>query len=580
MNLTIKDIIELRESEDKVEFKEAKGGNISYNGGSKPEPSKRRRCILGYVTAFANEGGGHLIFGVKEGTPNIIVGTSQNKDSLGELEGRIYNDTGIRVTVYELYDQNEKRVVVIDIPARPTGKVYKFEDVALMRVGEELKPMSDGKFLKIIQEQEPDFSQKICRGATLNDLDENAIQVMKRAYARKQNNPLFETLDDQQALSDLNLLEGEKVTNAAIILVGKQESIKRYIPQATIRLEFRKNENQITFDNRHIFESSFFNEVNKLWETINLRNTTVPMQEGLFIFDIPAFNEEAVREAINNAVAHRNYHLSSEVVIKQCPTKLDIINPGGFPMGVTLENLLTVPSTPRNRLLTDVLERTGVVERSGQGVDKIYYQSLKEGKKIPDYSKSDDFQVELQLSAIIEDKAFAVFIQTIQGEMEDDQKLSVMEVIHLNNVRLDNRNFEYDKKIIKSLIKRKLIEKHGKTRACHYTLSHLYYEYTDKKGEYSKHNWDDRQAFSVIVPHLIKFEKAKMKDFVDLFDGRLSRKQVRNLVQRLVNTDQLQQHGVSSGTFYTFGDKFIEGMNIVDRAIDIGMKKLKEDGEI
>ena len=578
--MTIEKLIHLKESEDKVEFKEAKGGNISYNGGNKPEPSKRRRCILGYVTAFANEGGGYLVFGIKESSPHIVVGTNQNKGSIGLLESRIYNDTGIRVSIEELFDKDKKRVVVIKIPSRPTGKVYKFEDVPLMRVGEELKPMSDAKYLKIIQEQEPDFSQKICEGATINDLDDIAFRKMQEAYAKKQNNPQFLSLSKEQVLSDLDLIVNGKLTNASIILLGTADAIKEHIPQATIQLEYRSNEDNIIFDQRYSFKGAFFVEIDRLWDTINLRNSSIPVQEDSYIFDIYSFNKEAIRESINNAIAHRNYYLTSEIVVKQSPISLRIINPGGFPIGVTTDNLLTVPSTPRNRLLTDILQKTGIVERSGQGVDKIYYQTLKDGKKEPDYSSSDDFQVELYLSAVIEDKAFALFIQSIQAELNDDEKLSVQEVIYLNNIRNSQSDISYDKKIIKKLLKRGLIEQKGKTRGTFYVLSKAYYELSDEKGKYSKIHLDENQTFLLILQHLKKWETAQMNDFVDLFEGRLTRRQVRNIISKLVNSKKLKKEGIGKGTVYLVGENHIKEMEILKKAIDIGMKELKDKGEL
>ena len=81
--------------------------------------------------------------------PHEVVGTNQNLGTIGELESNIYRDTEIRPIIYQLYE-NEKRVLVIEVPSRPAGKVFKFEDVPLMRVGEELKPMSDEVYLKII----------------------------------------------------------------------------------------------------------------------------------------------------------------------------------------------------------------------------------------------------------------------------------------------------------------------------------------------------------------------------------------------------------------------------------------------
>ena len=578
--MKIVELIHLKESENKVEFKEAKGGNISYNGGNKPDSRDRRRCILGYVTAFANECGGYLVFGIRESKPHVVVGTEQNKDRIGELESNIYRDTGIRVSAFELYDENSNRVLVLEIPSRPIGRVYKFEDVPLMRVGDELKPMSDEYYLKIIQEQEPDFSQKICAGVTIDDIDETAIKRMQTAYARKQENPQFLTLNKEQVLSDLDLIRDGKVTNAAVILLGKPEIIKAHIPQSCIQLEYRNDDSQIVFDQRHTFSGPFFLEADRLWDTINLRNGKIPIQEGPFIFDIPYFNQEVIREAINNAVAHRDYRLTSESLIKQYPSKLDIISPGRLPIGVTVENLLTTPSTPRNRLLTDILQKTGIVERSGQGVDKIYYQTLKEGKSEPDYSKSDDFAVELILSAVIEDKAFALFIESVQSELNDGDKLSVQEVIHLNQFRKGKRDFNIDKSVVRKLLERGLIDQRGKTSGTFYVLSRMYYELSDEKGKYSKANLDQNQVLMLILSHLKNFEKAKMKDFVDLFQGRLTRKQVRTTVDKLVDSKELSKQGTGPGTYYIIGENYVKGMEIIGKAIEIGMKQLKANGEI
>ena len=95
---------------------------------------------------------------------------------------------------------------------------------------------------------------------------------------------------------------------------------------------------------------------------------------------------------------------------------------------------MTIPSTPRNRLLADVLSKTGIVERSGQGVDKIFKNTLSEGKEAPDYSHSDMFKVELRLSATIKDKAFALFLESVQQSLTEEQKLSVFEIIALDKI--------------------------------------------------------------------------------------------------------------------------------------------------
>lgn len=582
---TIEELKYCRESEDRVEFKKGEYGNIAYDGGNKTKPSDRRRCILGYVTALCNEKGGSLVIGMSDHYPHQIVGTKQNEGTIGELEANIYADTGIRPKIYELFeDETSKkgRVLVIDVPPRPFGQIFKFEDVPLMRVGEELRPMSDEVYLKIIQEQEPDFSQQICEGVTIDDLDENAILILKEKYARKQKNNKFLTLDKIQILSDLDLIIEGKVTNAAIILLGKEAIINKVLPQAAVMHEYRNNESQIKFDNRKAYRQPFFIMIENLWRDINLRNGAFQIKEGPYIFDVPYFNEEVIREALNNAIAHRDYRRNSEILIKQYPQKMVIVNAGGFPHGVTIDNILTVPSTPRNRLLSDVLSKTGIVERSGQGIDKIFYNTLSEGKTAPDYSHSDFFKVELVLSSSIQDKAFALFIESIQQNLPDENKLSVFEILTLDKIKRGASIKELDKETLRKIESRGgLVEKRGKTKGIYYILSRNYYDFTDNHAEYSKRSdWDLNQVLSVIAPFLVKYGKAKMRDFVSLCEGHLTRRQMKVFVQQMVKNNILIQEGKGSATFYTISKQYLESSEVLNKALHIGLEELKKRGEL
>ncbi|GFI57780.1 ATP-dependent DNA helicase RecG [Muribaculaceae bacterium Isolate-083 (Janvier)] len=554
---TIEQLQHMRESEDHVEFKKGEHGNVSYNGAGKDKPQERRRCILGYVAALCNEGGGRIVIGMHDAYPHKVIGTKQCLNGIGQLESDIYRDMGIRPDIYELYEDEEAksgRVLVIEVPPHPIGKVFKFEDVALMRVGEELKPMDDKTFISIIQEQEPDFSEHICEGITIDDLDKEAIKVMKERYAEKQKNPTFTSLSDAQALSDLRLIIGDKVTNAALLLVGKEEVIERFYPQAKVMLEYRNTESQIHFDNRKSFGQPFFLLIDELWEEINRRNGSVPVRKGPYIFDIPFFNEDVIREIVNNAFSHRDYRFGSEIVIKQYPLKFTIINGGGFPHGVSVDNLLTTPSMPRNRLIADVLSKTGIVERSGQGVDKIFLYTLSEGKPAPDYSKTDEFNVTATLSATVKDTGFALYVQDIQDGLPDDKKLTVFEVLALCEIR-DGAKRPSDKEIALKLEKLGFIEKHGKTNAQYYILPRKYYELSGDLAAYSlKTDWDINQVWAVLHPFMVKYGKAKRADINTLIGTHLSEKQLRNFIEELKQQGKLRAEGGRGYVVYYLGE--------------------------
>ena len=576
--LTIEQLRNMRESEDHVEFKRCQQGNLSFNGSDKQKPSDRRKCILGYVVTLANANGGYLVLGMEDAFPHKVVGTSQCENALGKLENEIYKALQIPVDAYELFDEQNNRVVVVEIPRHPVGKALRFEDVPLWRSGEELIPMPDKVLFSILQETDPDYSQAICEGVTIDDLDKEAIDILKEKYARKQNNPTFTSLSDRQALSDLKLIEGNKVTNAAVLLVGKAEIIQQNFPQAKVQHEFRTTEGQERFDKRLSFVAPFYILIDQLWKAVNDRNGSVPVQEGAYMFDIPFFNEEVIREVINNAFAHRDYRLASEIVIKQYPTKLSVISPGGFPIGVTLENILTVSSTPRNRLLADVLAATGIVERSGQGMDVIFRLTLSEGKQTPDYSKTNDYQVTAILSATVKDPGFALFIKSIQQELPENQKLSVFDVLTFCAIREGKQ--PKDKEIAKRLYSMGYLEKRGKTSAIRYILPRRYYELTGNQSEYSElTDWDDEQIWSVLFRYLKKYGTAKKTDIAKLIGQHISDSQLRRLLERLSEgpNPPLIKEGKTRNLTYSLSKDYLGQVDLLNEATRRGLSQMIQE---
>lgn len=401
----------LREREDHIEFKEAKH-NYPFSGGSHSDVKVRRKCVLGYIVAFANEKGGRLVLGMADKLPHEVVGTDFAKDKVGELEDEIYRRLYIRVHCKELYDDKGKRVLVINIPSRPIGKALRFEGVPLMRVGESLREMDDQEYFSILQEQDPDFSAHICKGLTLGDLSDEAIANMRRLIHEKRRKPEVLTIPLNQLLSDLNLFGEEGLTYAALILLGKREAIKEHLPQNNIIVEYRVSENQTRYSARQEFSEPLFTCIDKLWNYINQDaiNPIIHIDAFPQILDIPSYTEETIREAILNSIQHRSFQMGGDIMIKISPESFEVSNSGGFPYGVNQGNILTVNSSPRSRRLAEVIEKAGLIERSGQGVDIMYENCIAEGRPMPDYSQSDDFQVKLRIESRIENPQLRNFL--------------------------------------------------------------------------------------------------------------------------------------------------------------------------
>lgn len=150
MEITIAELQKLRESEDHIEFKEAKH-NYPFAGGKRVDLKDRRRCVLGCIVALANEKGGRLVLGMVDHMPHAVVGSDFAEKEVGELTDEIYERLGIRIETTELYEDG-KRVLVLSVPSRLVGRLLRFEGVPLMRTGESLRAMSDAEIFRILSE--------------------------------------------------------------------------------------------------------------------------------------------------------------------------------------------------------------------------------------------------------------------------------------------------------------------------------------------------------------------------------------------------------------------------------------------
>lgn len=146
-------------------------------------------------------------------------------------------------------------------------------------------------------------------------------------------------------LADAGVVQDGAISYAALILFGTHRALSRHLAQAEVIFEYRSTEAAGPAQDRHEYRQGFFSFYDALWERINLRNDLQHYQEGLFVHPIATFSESSVREAILNAVSHRDYQHGGSVFIRQYARRLEIDSPGGLPTGITLDNI--VPTVTR-----------------------------------------------------------------------------------------------------------------------------------------------------------------------------------------------------------------------------------------
>lgn len=276
--------------------------------------------------ALANEGGGTIILGVTDKRPRRIVG-SQAFSDLERTKAGLIERLRLRVDV-TMIQHPDGRVIVFRVPSLPLGMPIQYHDGYWMRGDEDLIPMTADLLKRIFDEAGPDFSAEICPRATLADLDPTAIGHFRAMWQRKSGNKALDALPVEQLLTDAELVVRDGVTYAALVLLGTRQALGQYLGQAEVIFEYRSSDVTAPAAQREEYRRGFFLFQDDIWQKINLRNNKQHFQYGFVMLDVPTFNEAAVREAILNAVSHRDYRLPGSIFVHQYPRRLEIVSPG------------------------------------------------------------------------------------------------------------------------------------------------------------------------------------------------------------------------------------------------------------
>ncbi|OGL73195.1 hypothetical protein A3E39_00275 [Candidatus Uhrbacteria bacterium RIFCSPHIGHO2_12_FULL_60_25] len=534
---SINDIRQRSQEGEVLEFKEARGAF---------SPSSRSD----YCAAIANMGGGKLLLGVAN--DHRVVGTSVYQGTVNGVSQEVFDAIGITVRVEEVAHP-DGRVVIFDIPSRTTGRLvrsngrYRYP----MRRGESLVEMDESEVRYALNEVRPDFSATIQDELSTDDLDPVAVANFRKLRSEKMRNPRVQADPLDRVLSDAGLLMNGRCTFACLVLLGNEESVRRLAPQSEIIYEWRTRAGQTSHNFRKEWTKPYFAIYDEIWQTINARNLRMPFQEGFIQREVDAFDEKSCREAVNNAVAHRDYTITEgSIFIHASPEQFSVTSPGGFLPGITSENIF-VKSQWRNRRIADALEHTKLIERSGQGMDDIFEISIRQGKGLPNFIGTDDRTVQINIPAVVEDPAFIQFLEKVANEKQ--HTFSLDEMMELERVRKNGPIA--DLRFKTRLLTLGVVEKVGKTRGTKYILSHRYYKFEMKPGEYTRIKGISRKSKKeLILEHIRREGTGRAVDFMDAFPD-LKRGDIQNLLQELKRDGLLRTEGITRSAVWKLVNK-------------------------
>lgn len=525
--------------DEKCDWKEMKNLKNSFNGHEGED-------VMSYVSGIAIMEGGDLVIGVEDKTLNII-GTDLTKFNLDKNSAVLkikencvnISSEGLSVDEYITSD-TQKTVWVIHIPKHlPRKPVYAHKH-AWQRIKDSLVFITPERESAILNESVSEgnaskWTATVLPDATLDDLDPKAIlkarEQYKEVYPSKAKE--VDSWDDIKFLNKAKITIKGKITIAAIILLGKEES-EHYLLPSVCKIRWTlKNEKGENLD-YEIFSIPMILAIDEVGKKI--RNTKYEYTIAGNMFPEPPmyrYDVFTLREPLNNAIGHQDYKKDARIeVIEYDNDHLVFQNYGSFLPGsvekVVLED--SPESIYRNPFLIEAMRNVHMVETEGGGIRKLFEQQRKRFFPMPEYDLSGG-KVKVTIDGKVIDEQFAKILVQVPD-------MSMSDILLLDKVQKQKRLSDDE---IKYMRKKKLIE----GRKPNVFLSRNIVRQTKDvglKATYVKNkSFDDEYFRKLIIQYLEKFSIAKRSDIDDLLMGKLSdvltidqkKNKIKNLLYQL-----------------------------------------------
>ena len=470
-----------------------------------------------YFSALSNEANlrdkafAWLAFGVHDKTREILGTSFKNSmKSLQKLKHDLAQHTTDSHTFREIYELEVegKRVLLFQIPATPRGIPMAWKGHFYGRNGESLVALDMGKYEEIRRQVvDEDWSRQIVEGASIDDLDAEAIKKAREGYKEhypKQKKEV-DKWSDEVFLNKAKLTIDGKITNTAVLLLGKPESLHfiNHIGEIVWRLVEKDNVGQVFTIPFLLTTTDVMHQIRNYPFKIFPNNSFLP-GEGM------KYDTETILEALHNCIAHQDYGQNARIIVIERENELEFRNRGCFYDG-TYEDYITgerIPDKYRNPFLAQAMANIKMIDTEGFGIHKMFVSQKERYLPMPDYDKSDGENVVLTIPGNVIDENYSLLLL-------EHADIDLTTTVLLDRVQ---KGRPISDNAIKRLRKEGLIE----GRKPHLYVSKQIAKATSKEIEYTlKKGFDDAECQEWIVKALKDHKVLSRKQINELLWGKL-----------------------------------------------------------
>lgn len=461
------------------------------------------------VACLKDKAYGYLVLGIQDSTWDI-VGTNlrmaEAKISNQDYELWLRKNLSPMISFeIEEFDYNGNHIVMFIIPATNSEPV-NFKGEAYLRVGSNLTKLKDfPDYIRKIYHSQNDWSGEIIDEATFDDLDPEAIAKAREWYANKHEHLREEmkTWDDVTFLNKARITKKGKITNTAILLLGKPES-EHLISPAIARIRWILKDSNGNERDYSIETCPFVLAVSRIFSKIrNLKYRYMnPALLELVPDELETYDPFTIREALNNAIAHQDYSYHGMINVIEHEDRLIFSNVGDF-IPDNIHNVLQNDAPEeryRNPFLVGAMVELKMVDTIGSGIRRMFNLQKQRFFPMPDYDFSDN-KVKLTIVSKVLDMDYAALLAK-------DHSLNLMEMELLSRIQMHRNLTDYE---IAYLRKRKLVE--GRKNALY--VAKTVASNIGKKADYTKNKGLDDKYYKDLLSKFIKQHKKVSRKDVD-----------------------------------------------------------------
>jgi ATP-dependent DNA helicase RecG len=512
------------------------------------------------VVALANTSGGTLLIGVQD--DGNVTGAHARHGTTTDpvrLQAAIFNNTVPNVnTRISIVPYPSGNVIAIEVDAYPEPCATA-QGRSVHRIGgPDGKPRTVPFYPRDQRSRRIDlgvldFSAQVTESTSFDSLDPLEFERLRQTIVRLHGDRALLELSNRQIAQAMRLVEtkGDRLVPniAGLLLLGYEGVLQEVLPTHQVFFQALDERGNVKVNNA--FRWPLLRVIDELESRFAARNQESEVTVGLFRLPVPDYSGEGFREAVNNALLHRDCSRLDAVYIQWQPDHLLITSPGGFPEGITVNNILVHEPKPRNPRLAEAFKRIGLIEQTGRGVDKIYMGQLRYGRPAPDYSRSDASGVRVVLHG---GKPSLEFARFVYEQDKNGTPLSFDELLILNSLFFERRvdsesagqliqkGTSEARNVLERLHERGLVEAKGEKRGRVYHLSAgLYQRFGISSGYVRVHGISAIKHENMVMEYVEAHGRLTRADVIELC--ALSGDQAGRLLQRMIKKGLLERKG-------------------------------------